>query len=95
MRVWNPADDDCPTGDFVVIAISDTDAGMSAAILKRAFEPVFATTAEDTVTKVRGFEQCVRQLESNPCCQPSISANHSRTTIGDEIAACNRVHSSV
>ncbi len=70
---------------FVVIAISDNDSGMSAAILKRAFEPFFATTAEDTVTKVRGFGQCVRQLESSPCCQPPTSASHSRTTIGTRV----------
>jgi hypothetical protein len=95
MPLWNRADDDCPTGDFVVIAISDTDSGMSAEILKRPFEPFYATTAEDTVTKARGFEQCVRQLESSPCSQPPISASHSRTTIGDETAARNRVHSSV
>jgi hypothetical protein len=68
---------------------------MSAATLKPAFEPFFATTAEDMVTKVRGFEQCIRQLENSPCCQPPISANHSRITIGDETAARNRVHSNV
>ena len=95
MPLWNRADDNYPTRDFVVNAISDTDTGMSAAILKRAFEPFYATTAEDTVTKVRGFEQCIRQLESSPCCQPPLSASHFRTTIADETAACNWVHSSV
>jgi hypothetical protein len=90
MPLWNRADDNYPARDFV-----DTDSGMSAATLKRAFEPFFATTAKDTVTKVRRFEQCVRQLESSPCGQPSISVNHSRTTIGVETAACNWVHSSV
>jgi hypothetical protein len=38
MPLWNRADDNYPTRDFVVIAISDPDSGMSAAILKRAFE---------------------------------------------------------
>jgi hypothetical protein len=94
MPLWNRADDNYPTRDFVVNAISDTDTGMSAAILKRAFEPFYATTAEDTVTKVRGFEQCIRQLESSPCRQPPISVSHSRTTIGEETADRNRVHSS-
>jgi hypothetical protein len=94
MPAWNPADDDCPTGDFVVIAISDTDSGMSAAILKRAFEPFFATAAQDTVTKGWGFEQCVRQLESSRCRQAPISDSHFHTTIGEETADRNRVHSS-
>jgi hypothetical protein len=39
MRVWNRADDNYRIRDFVVIAISLTDSGMYAAILKRAFEP--------------------------------------------------------
>ena len=95
MRLWNRADDNYQTRDFVVIATSDADAGMPAAILKRAFEPLFATTAEDAVTKVREFEQSVRLLESSLCRQPAISASRSRTAIGDETTDRNRVHSSV
>ena len=95
MPLWNRADDNYPTRDFVVNAISDTDAGMSAAILKRAFEPFYATTAEDTVTKGWGFEQCVRQLESSACCQPPISSRHYSSIVGDETADRNRGRSSV
>ena len=84
--LWNRADD-WPPVDFVVIAISDTDFGMWAAVLKRAFEPFFA------MTKVREFEQSVWLLESSRCRQPPISSGLPSSAIGGT-ADRKRVHSS-
>jgi hypothetical protein len=70
MRVWNPADDKRPPRDFVVIAISDTEPGMSAAILKRAFEPFYATTSEDTVMKFGDLTNVFGSLRAAPAVNP-------------------------
>ena len=77
-----------------MIAISDTNSGMWAAVLKRAFEPFFAMTAEDVVTKVRELEQCVPLLESSRWRQPRISSGLSSSAIGDGTADRERMHSS-